>query len=70
MTNPFIYGLDIPLNDLRLSLLSLIFLSALPFPLDYLFVMSRKCVTCLVVSDPANPWTIALQTPQSMEFSR
>ena len=28
------------------------------------------CVCCSVVSDSVTPWTVALQAPLSMEFSR
>ena len=28
------------------------------------------CVSCLVVSDSATPWTVAGQAPLSMNFSR
>ena len=27
-------------------------------------------LSCSVMSDPASPWTVALQAPLSMEFSR
>ena len=34
------------------------------------FLRERKSVSCSVMSDSANPWTVVYQAPLSMEFSR
>ena len=34
------------------------------------YVCMCVCVSCLVMSDSVTPWTVACQSPQSVEFSR